>query len=259
MGLVASPRAMSESILKAEHLVKRFGGIVATDDLSLDVNAGEVHAVIGPNGAGKTTMIAQLSGMLRPDAGTIDFAGKDITHLNAARRSQLGLARSFQITSILKSFTVLENVEVAVQAHAGHSFRFWSAARKEQALIEPAMAILEKIGLHERAHVLADNLAHGEQRQLEIAMVLATEPKLLLLDEPTAGMGPEDSAWMAEFLRSLKGEYAMLLIEHDMDTVFSLADRISVLVYGRSIATGTPAEIRSNDDVRAAYLGVEQA
>ena len=249
---------MSEALLQVHRLVKRFGGITATDQLSLDVNPGEVHSVIGPNGAGKTTMIAQLAGMLAPDAGTITFDGADVTREPAHRRSRRGLARSFQITSILREFTVLENVATAVQAHAGHSFRFWGQASKDRSLSDPALEVLRQIGLEHRADVIAANLAHGEQRQLEIAMVLATRPRLLLLDEPTAGMGPEDSARMTEFLRSLKGRYAILLIEHDMDTVFSLSDRVSVLVYGRAVASGTPDEIRANEEVRNAYLGEEQ-
>jgi branched-chain amino acid transport system ATP-binding protein len=249
---------MNEPLLKVTGLVKSFGGIMATNHLSLDVAAGEVHAVIGPNGAGKTTMIAQLAGMLVPDNGTITFDGADITRETAARRSQLGLARSFQITSILKDFTVLENVAIAVQAHSGHSFKFWARATDDSRLTAPALEVLERVGLADRAQVLAENLAHGEQRQLEIAMVLATRPKLLLLDEPTAGMGPEDSAWMANFLHGLKGDYTILLIEHDMDTVFALSDRVSVLVYGQTIATGTPDEVRANREVRIAYLGEEE-
>lgn len=250
---------MSEALLEVRNLVKRFGGIVATDDLSLAVRPGEFHAVIGPNGAGKTTLIAQLSGMLKPDSGTILFEGRDITALSTAERANLGLARSFQITSILKDFTVRDNVAMAVQAKQGHSFRFWGAAHKDARLIEPAGAILERLGLEAKADTLAANLAHGEQRQLEIAMVLASEPRMLLLDEPTAGMGPEDSQWMATFLNELKSDYSILLIEHDMDTVFSLADRISVLVYGRAIASGTGDEIRANPEVRRAYLGDEDA
>lgn len=248
---------MNEAILSVRDLVKHYGGVMATDHLDFDMVAGEIHAVIGPNGAGKTTFVSQIAGMVKPDAGRIRFAGVDITHASAAARSQRGLARSFQITSIFPHFTVLTNVALAVQAHAGHSFRFWRAAHKDPALLEPAYAVLERLGLSQRANTLAANLAHGEQRQLEIAMALATRPKLLLLDEPTAGMGAEDSNRMAAFLRDLKGDYSMLLIEHDMDTVFSLADRITVLVYGQRMATGTPDDIRQNDAVRAAYLGQE--
>jgi len=211
--------------------------------------------VIGPNGAGKTTLISQLSGMLHPDSGRIRFAGEDITRLPAPARSRKGLARSFQITSIYKEFTALDNVALSVQAHAGHSFRFWRPARREEALRAPARKILDEVGLGARAEIIAANLAHGEQRQLEIAMALATSPRLLLLDEPVAGMGIEESQRMVQFLGTLKGRRTMILVEHDMDAVFSLADRISVLVYGRIIATGTPQEIRANPEVRAAYLG----
>jgi branched-chain amino acid transport system ATP-binding protein len=211
--------------------------------------------VIGPNGAGKTTFIKQLSGELRPDSGRVRLAGEDITTLPVQRRSRKGLARSFQITSIYRDFSALDNVALAVQAHAGHSFRFWRQARADVALTRPARQILEKVGLEKRSHVIAANLSHGEQRQLEIAMALATQPRLLLLDEPVAGMGTDESQRMIGFLAGLKGEKTIVLVEHDMDAVFSLADRISVLVYGRIIATGTPAEIRANAGVRAAYLG----
>ena len=249
---------MTEPMLSVTNLVKHFGGIVATDHLNFEVLPGEIHAVIGPNGAGKTTLVAQLAGMLKPDAGSIHFDGVEITHASAAARSQRGLARSFQITSIFPNFTALANVALAIQAHAGHSFRFWRSAQKDPVLTAPARAMLDRVGLGERADTMAANLPHGAQRQLEIAMALATNPKLLLLDEPTAGMGPEDTDRMAQFLMSLKGDYAMLLIEHDMDTVFSLADRVTVLVYGRDIATGRPEDIRNNHEVRAAYLGEEE-
>jgi branched-chain amino acid transport system ATP-binding protein len=246
---------MAESLLEIRQLRKSFGALLATDGVDLDVREGETHAVIGPNGAGKTTLIGQLSGMLRPDSGRIRFAGDDLTHLSAPARSKKGLARSFQITSIYRDFTALDNVALAVQAHAGHSFRFWRPAREERALREPARRILDQVGLGGRADVLAAKLAHGEQRQLEIAIVLATGPRLLLLDEPVAGMGTEESQRMVEFLATLKGRQTIVLVEHDMDAVFSLADRISVLVYGRIIATGAPAEIRLNPEVRRAYLG----
>ena len=248
---------MIESLLEVKNLRKSFGALVATDGVDFDVREGETHAVIGPNGAGKTTFIKQLSGELRPDAGSVRFAGEDITGLPAQRRSRKGLARSFQITSIYREFSALDNVALAVQAHAGHSFRFWKAAREDRLLTGPALQILESIGLHERKNVLAAELSHGEQRQLEIAMALATRPRLLLLDEPVAGMGTDESLRMVKYLESLKGSKTIVLVEHDMDAVFSLADRISVLVYGRIIATGTPAEIRANAEVRIAYLGEE--
>ena len=248
---------MAEPLLAARGLRKRFGGLVATDGVDLEVTEGEALAIIGPNGAGKTTLIGQLSGDLRPDTGTIRFAGADVTALPAAARSHRGLARSFQITSIFRDFTALDNVALAVQAHAGHSFRFWRAARAERALREPARAILEQVGLGDRADIVAGTLAHGEQRQLEIAMALATRPRLLLLDEPVAGMGLDESQRMVGLLRALRGRHTMVLVEHDMDVVWALADRISVLVYGRVIATGPPETIRLNAEVRRAYLGEE--
>ena len=250
---------MTAPLLSTDRLVKRFGGLVATDSVSIDVLSGEIHALIGPNGAGKTTLVGQLTGNVTPDSGTIRFAGRDVTRLKTHVRVALGLARSFQITSVLREFTALENVALAVQAHAGHSFRFLRDVRSDESLRGPARARLEEVGLGGRAGMLASALSHGEQRQLEIAMALAGDPKLLLLDEPMAGMGAEESQRMIGFLRALKGRRAMLLIEHDMDAVFQLADRITVLVYGRAIASGTPAEIRSNPDVRQAYLGEETA
>ncbi len=250
---------MVEPLLRTDRLVKRFGGLVATDAISIDVHQGEIHALIGPNGAGKTTLVSQLTGNLAPDAGTIRFAGRDVTRLPTHARVRLGLARSFQITSVLREFTALENVALAVQAHAGHSFRFLADARRDQTLRVPARQGLEAVGLGHRADTPAAALSHGEQRQLEIAMALAGDPQLLLLDEPMAGMGAEESQRMIEFLRGLKSKRGMLLIEHDMDAVFQLADRITVLVYGRAIASGTPNEIRANVEVRQAYLGEELA
>jgi branched-chain amino acid transport system ATP-binding protein len=220
---------------------------------------GETHAIIGPNGAGKTTFIGQLAGELRPDSGSIRFAEQDVTRLDSPHRARRGLARSFQVTSIFRDFSALDNVALAVQAHTGRSFRFWRPARADLALREPARAALESVGLGARGHVRAADLAHGEQRQLEIAMALATEPRLLLLDEPVAGMGLEESQRMVRFLATLKGRITIVLVEHDMDAVFTLADRISVMVYGRIIATGAPADIRGHDDVRRAYLGEDQA
>ena len=248
---------MVEPLLRTDRLIKRFGGLVATDTVSIDVRPGEIHALIGPNGAGKTTLVGQLTGNLAPDAGTIHFAGRDVTRLPTHARVRLGLARSFQITSVLREFTALENVALAVQAHAGHSFHFLADVRRDETLRAPARQGLEAVGLGARADTLASVLSHGEQRQLEIAMALAGDPKLLLLDEPMAGMGVEESQRMIGFLQALKGRRAMLLIEHDMDAVFQLADRITVLVYGRAIASGTPDEIRANAEVRQAYLGDE--
>ncbi len=250
--------AMADPLLATRSLRKSFGGIVATDDLSLEVAAGEIHAVIGPNGAGKTTLVNLLSGLIKGDGGDIVFDGRAVSRLRPAARAHRGLARSFQITSIFADFSVLENVALAVQARSGHSFRFWRPTGDDQRLRGPAREVLARVGLADRAEILAGNLAHGEQRQLEIAMALATEPKMLLLDEPMAGMGIEESQRMIALLDELKADYTMLLIEHDMDAVFALADRITVLVYGRSIATGTPADIRANADVRDAYLGTSE-
>jgi branched-chain amino acid transport system ATP-binding protein len=249
---------VADALLAIEGLTKRFGGVIASDDITLAVPTGELHAVIGPNGAGKTTLIGELTGEIAPDAGRIRFDGADITALPVHRRSRLGLARSFQITSLFLAFTALDNVALAVQAHAGHSFRFWRNARRDPQLTEPARAALQRVGLAERADVLVSNLSHGEHRQLEIAMALATGPRLLLLDEPMAGMGPDESARMVRTLRELKRELTILLIEHDMEAVFALADRITVLVYGRVIASGKPEVIRANPEVREAYLGEQQ-
>ena len=245
---------MADPLLRIDGLQKSFGGVRATDNVTLDVLPGEIHAIIGPNGAGKTTLVSQLSGLLVPDTGRIIFKGRNITGLPAYRRAHVGIARSFQITSVFMEMTVLENVALGVQAHMGHSFRFWRPARGDARLRIPALALLNQVGLTDRADRTALNLSHGERRQLEIAMALSGEPELLLLDEPMAGMGPEESARVIDTLKGLTGK-TMLLIEHDMDAVFALADRISVLVYGRIIATGAPNEIRANEAVRHAYLG----
>jgi len=250
---------VADVLLRIEGLSKRFGGVVASDDIVLSVNAGELHAIIGPNGAGKTTLIGQLAGEIAPNSGRIHFDGRDITALPVDARNRLGLARSFQITSLFRDFTALENVALAVQAHAGHSFRFWRDARTQAELREPARSALARVGLGARADTIVASLSHGEQRQLELAMALAAKPRLLLLDEPMAGLGAEESARMVETLRELKRELTILLIEHDMEAVFALADRITVLVYGRVIASGAPADIRANPEVRQAYLGEREA
>jgi branched-chain amino acid transport system ATP-binding protein len=250
---------VAEALLQVEGLSKRFGGVVASDNVVLDVRPGELHAVIGPNGAGKTTLIGELTGEVTPDAGRILFDGADITALATYRRSALGLARSFQVTSLFLDFTALDNAALAVQAHTGHSFHFWHPAREESALREPARAALARVGLAGRADVVAASLSHGEHRQLEIAMALAGRPRLLLLDEPMAGLGPEESTRMVALLRELKREFPILLVEHDMEAVFALADRVTVLVYGRVIASGAPAAIRANEEVRQAYLGEQEA
>jgi branched-chain amino acid transport system ATP-binding protein len=250
---------VADPLLRVERLVRRFGGILATDHLSLDVISGELHAIIGPNGAGKTTLISQLTGQLLPNSGTIHFAGQDITRLPAWRRSALGLARSFQITSLLPDFTASDNVALAAQAHDGHSFRFWGSARGEQHLRQAAQSALVRVGLADRADTLVSKLSHGEQRQLELAVALATKPQLLLLDEPMAGLGTTESARMVKLLQELRREVTIVLVEHDMEAVFALADRITVLVYGRVIASDVPAAIRRNEEVRRAYLGEQHA
>jgi branched-chain amino acid transport system ATP-binding protein len=249
---------VADPLLQIAGLSKRFGGVIASDAITLDIPHGEFHAVIGPNGAGKTTLIGLVAGEIAPASGTIKFDGGDITALSVDRRSNLGMARSFQITSLFREFTARENVALAVQAHTGHSFRFWKDALRDETLCEPARAALARVGLAGRAETRVGRLSHGEQRQLEIAMALATGPRLLLLDEPMAGMGQDESARMVEMLRTLKGGITILLIEHDMETVFALADRITVLVYGRIIASGDPAAIRADAAVREAYLGEQE-
>jgi branched-chain amino acid transport system ATP-binding protein len=246
---------VAEPLLRVQKLVRRFGGIIATDHVSLEIPQGELHAIIGPNGAGKTTLISQLTGHLMPHAGSIFLGGRDITRLAAYRRSGLGLARSFQITSLLTDFTAADNVALAAQARDGHSFRFFGNARKEEGLRRTALAALQRVGLADRAEMLVSRLSHGEQRQLELAVALATRPQLLLLDEPMAGLGPTESARMVKLLQDLRKEVTIILVEHDMEAVFALADRISVLVYGRVIAAGAPSDIRRNEEVKRAYLG----
>jgi branched-chain amino acid transport system ATP-binding protein len=246
---------VADVLLQTAQLTRRFGGVTAADAIALAIAPNEVHAIIGPNGAGKTTLIGLLSGEIVPEQGSIRFGGSEISHLPVYRRSQMGLARSFQITSLFRDFTALDNVALAVQAHRGHSFRFWRDARHEDELRAPALAALERVGLRDRATTRVEKMSHGEQRQLEIAMALAGSPQLLLLDEPMAGMGPDESSRMVHLLRALKGSVTILLIEHDMEAVFALADRLSVLVYGRIIATGSPETIRNDPAVRQAYLG----
>jgi branched-chain amino acid transport system ATP-binding protein len=249
--------ATSDAVLRLEGLRKNFGSLAVTDDVTLDVTPGEIHAIIGPNGAGKTTLINQISGVLPPDGGRIVFAGSDVTALSADARALRGLARSFQITSILPNFSVLETVALAVQARAGSSFRFFGRAAEEAALNAPAMDALEQAGIAERAHVRAGVLSHGEKRALELAIALAMKPTLLLLDEPMAGIGREETERQVELLLRLKGEFTMVLVEHDMGAVFALADRISVLIRGRLLMTGPPATVRTDPQVIAAYLGEE--
>jgi branched-chain amino acid transport system ATP-binding protein len=248
---------VSEFLLEIEHLRKAFGALVATDDVTLGIRKGETHALIGPNGAGKTTLVGQLTGELRPDAGRIIFDGRDITELSTARRARLGLARSFQITSIFDSFTAEGNIALAVQATERHSFRFWQPAERIARLRQPARKLIEDVGLSRQGSLVASRMSHGQHRQLELGMALATHPIMLLLDEPMAGLGIEESRAMSKLLASVKGQYTILLIEHDMDVVFSLADRISVLVGGCIVASGTADEIKNHPGVRVAYLGEE--
>lgn len=248
---------MAEPLLRIESLCKSFGAVKACHDLSLEVHAGEIHALIGPNGAGKTTLLNQIAGDLTPDSGQIFLAGQEITHLPLYRRAPLGLARSYQITSVFANLSVEENMLLAIQAHHGHSFRFWGRGLKDPQLLAELGPAIETVGLSERAETIAGNLSHGEKKQLEVGMALSCKPQLLLLDEPMAGMGPGGSIELSKLIHKLKKEMTILLVEHDMEAIFSLADRITVLVYGEVVATGSVEEIRSNPAVRQAYLGEE--
>ncbi len=250
---------MADPMLQIIDLNKHFGGIVATDNVNLSIEQGLIHAIIGPNGAGKTTLISQLCGQLKPDSGDIEFGGHSIINDNTATRARRGLARSFQITSLIMPMTLLENVMLAVQGGSGHSFHFWSPVKKDLQMRELAMESLVEVGLAQRAGHIAANVSHGEQRQLEVAMALAMKPRMLLLDEPMAGMGKEEGAMMVDILNRLKGDMTILLVEHDMDAVFKLADRLSVMVNGRVIATDTVENIRGNPEVQKAYLGDSHA
>ncbi|WP_404420669.1 ABC transporter ATP-binding protein [Thalassospira australica] len=248
---------MPEVILSLSNVTKQFGALLASDNVSLDLFPGEIHALIGPNGAGKSTLIKQIAGEIKPDSGDIRFAGRDINDLDAVERSRMGLARTFQVSSLMPEFSVLQNVVLAQQSVSGKIFRFFRPVLSDASLIEPAMAQLERVGLADRAQMRAADISHGERRQLEMAVALALKPRAFLLDEPMAGMGPEGSKRLTGFLDGLRAEAPILLVEHDMDAVFALADRISVLVYGRVIATGTVDDIRGNADVKRAYLGEE--
>ena len=248
---------MTEPVLALDSVRKSFGALQVTDDVSLSLAPGELHALIGPNGAGKTTLVHQISGMLKPDSGAIRFRGEDISALTPEKRARRGLARTFQITSTIASLSVLENVALGVQAKAAHPLSLFRNAANDAALNRPALAALEAVGLADRADVPAGRLSHGEKRALELAMALALEPAAILLDEPLAGVGREEGERLIELLSSLKGRYAMLLVEHDMAAVFALADKVSVLVYGRVIASGDPVSVRADAGVREAYLGEE--
>jgi branched-chain amino acid transport system ATP-binding protein len=246
---------MATPLLRTKNLTKRYGGLVVTQNLSLDILEGETHALIGPNGAGKSTLIAQIQGELKPDDGQIFFAQRDVTYEPAFKRARMGIARTFQITSIFPELSVLMNIALAKQAAAGHSLRFWKQVEEDQSLLDPARVAAGEVGLGSRLNSAAQELSHGERRQLELAMALVMKPRLLLLDEPMAGMGPQDSAKIEQLLGRLKKTHTILLVEHDMSAVFTLADRITVLVAGQRLATGGPDEIRSDARVRDAYLG----
>ncbi|MGZ3410639.1 MAG: ABC transporter ATP-binding protein [Xanthobacteraceae bacterium] len=248
---------MTEPVLRLESLQKSYGGLRVTDDVTLDILPGEMHAIIGPNGAGKTTLINQISGIIPTDAGSIVFRGQDITRMPIHGRARLGIARSFQITSVLPGFTALENVALAVQARTARTGGLLSEASSDRILNEPAYAVLSDVGLASRANIRASHLSHGEKRVLELAMALAVEPKLLLLDEPMAGTGHDETARLIAALNRIKGRFSIILVEHDMQAVFALADRISVLIYGRVLVTGSPHELRTNPEVIKAYLGEE--
>ncbi|HEY9080420.1 ABC transporter ATP-binding protein [Magnetovibrio sp.] len=248
---------MTDPVLEVIELTKSFGAVTASDGLTFSLKRGQIHALIGPNGAGKSTAIGQLSGEIAPDSGRVRFDGRDVTHMPTYRRAQLGLQRSYQITSLFPDFTAEDNVAMAIQAQQGHSFQFWARARRDPSLRQPARLALKRVGMEDKANLKVTELAHGEQRQLELAMALAAGPTVLLLDEPMAGMGQSESLAMMEILRPLKGEVSILLVEHDMDVVFALADVVSVLVKGSVLMTGSPDEVRANTEVRRAYLGDE--
>jgi branched-chain amino acid transport system ATP-binding protein len=245
--------------LSIRDLHKAFGAVKATNGASLELLKGELHAIIGPNGAGKSTLIAQIAGEIFPDQGQIHLNGQDITRVPAWKRPRLGLARAFQVSQLYTEFTLLENVALAIAAREGKAFGMWRPLSRDTRLLEPAMGYLQQVGLGLRAQDSVQALSHGERRQLEIALALAQEASVLLLDEPMAGMGADESARMTELLHNLKGRYAILLVEHDMDAVFALADRITVLVYGQTVLTGSVEQVRNDPQVRAAYLGEEHA
>ncbi len=250
---------MTDSILTVSDIHKSFGALKASDGISLDLKPGEIHALIGPNGAGKSTLIKQIAGGLKPDSGTVWFNGKDVTGVSTAERARLGLGRTFQISALAMDYTVLENVVLGAVGQSGSAFSFFKPAMKDAALLKRARAALERVGLRKREETITSELSHGQRRQLEVAVALTLSPKAFLMDEPMAGMGGEGSKALTGFLQELKKEAPILLVEHDMDAVFALADRISVLVYGKIIATGNVDEVRSNPDVRVAYLGEEDA
>ena len=246
---------MSEAILATHHLQKRFGAVVATEDVSIDLHAGEIHAVIGPNGAGKSTLIKQICGGIQSDDGWVELMGRDVSKLNTQKRARAGLARTFQISELAMEDSVLENVVLGAMGAKGSPWQFWRAALKTPHLIERAEAALERVGLLSESETRCAQLSHGQRRQLEVAVALTLSPRAFIMDEPMAGLGAEGSKQLTTFLDGLRAEAPILLVEHDMDAVFALADRISVLVYGKIIASGTPDEIRASEEVRDAYLG----
>ena len=246
---------MSEPVLATRTLRKRFGALTATDDVSIDLRPGEIHAIIGPNGAGKSTLIQQISGALRPDAGHVFFGGTDVTAFGTAARARAGLARTFQVSALCMEDSVLENAVLGAMGATGSAWRVWRPALSTRALVDKATAALDRVGLAGERHTRTAALSHGQRRQLEVAVALTLSPRAFLMDEPMAGLGPDGSRQLVGFLDGLRAEAPILLVEHDMDAVFALADRISVLVYGRIIATGTPDEIRASRAVREAYLG----
>lgn len=248
---------MNDVLLRTESLVKRYGGLLVTDNVSLDIRQGELHAIIGPNGAGKTTLINQLSGELLPNEGKVFFAGSDVTSLPIHRRARIGLLRTYQITSLFPEFTARENAVLAALGAKHHAFQFWQPLLASGPHRKVADEALQAAGLAKRADTPVAELAYGERRQLELAMALAAQPKFLLLDEPMAGMSVHESSVVVALLKSLKGRYSIVLIEHDMEAVFALADRITVLVHGRVMFTGTPDEVRKNSEIKAIYLGEE--
>lgn len=249
---------MSESLLQVQNLYKNFGAIQATSDVSFSIEKGDIHALIGPNGAGKTTLVNQLSGDIFPDKGSIHFNSMDITNLKAYKRAQLGITRSFQITHIFEQLTVAENMGLAIHSKNGHNFRFWKRALGPSQIKKDVSFALERVDLAGRSQQPARYLSHGEKRQLEVGMALVGNPELLIMDEPMAGMGTGGTRELTRLIEGLRGKVTILLVEHDMDVVFSLADKVTVLVYGEHAATGTPNDIRADKHVRRAYLGEEE-
>lgn len=249
---------MTEALLSGRNLTRRFGGLIAVNDVTIELQRGLIQVVIGPNGAGKSTLINILSGDLALSTGRVYFRSADITPLNNARRARFGIGRSYQKTNLFLPFTVFENCRLAAQAHAQHAYKIYRRAQSFSATNQAAQTALARVGLIERQHSIAAVLSHGEQRQLEMAMLLATNPQVLLLDEPLAGMGAEEAQQMIALIKRLSSDHAILLVEHDMDAVFAAADVLTVMVNGKVLASGTPQAIRANREVQSAYLGVDE-